>query len=144
MEETQEPDSLCLETSPALIVSVLLKNPLGCLPIILEIQPCLPLRPESCPLPPPLTPQQGGLPLVSAQTGHPWKGPPQPPTQHQSYLTFFYGTHHYMELLISFYFVLVCLLPSNRSSRKPGNLAQLDLAAPSKPTGQVFQIIKAK
>ena len=32
VEETQEPDSLCLETSPALIVSVLLKNPLAASP----------------------------------------------------------------------------------------------------------------
>lgn len=115
----------------------------GCLPIILEIQPCLPLRPQSCPLPPPDSPA-GWAPSCLSPNRTSLERPSPTPTQHQSYLTFFYGTHHYMELLISFYFVLVCLLPSNRSSRKPGNLAQLDLAAPSKPTGQVFQIIKAK
>lgn len=122
----------------------------GCFPMAPEIKPASLSDPRAAPLPlphpptpaslSPLTPQQGGLPLLSNPARTSLERPS--PTPYSA--SWLYGTCHYLELLILFYFVLVCLPPPNRSSRKPGNLAQLDLAASSKPTEQVLQIIKAK
>lgn len=126
-----------------------------CFPIIPEIPPCLPLRPQDCPLPSPHPPTPTSLPpLTPSRVGSPFSQPrqdilgktfPNPlPSIRAILSSLLFGTCHYLESLILFYFVLVCLPPPNRSSRKPGDLAQLDRAASSRPIGQVLQIITAK
>lgn len=71
----------------------------GCFPIIPEIPPCLPLRPQDCPLPsphpptptslPPLTPSRAGSPFSQPKT--PLERPSQTPypASELSYLPYF-------------------------------------------------------
>lgn len=123
----------------------------GCFPITPEIQPCIPLRPQGCPLPSPHPPTAS----FYSPTG--WAPPSQPrkdifekafpnllPNIRAILSSLPFAPCHYLELLFLFYLVPLCPPPPNRSSRKPGDLVQLNLAAASRPTGLVLQIIKGK